>query len=638
MAYKSYNTRPGHRPPPSNRRRTSMPSQRGHNGRRRRRRINPGRFILFIVIVAVIVGAAFFGIKHLMGSQEKYDLNSDPTETPAPYVEDTTGSTDATTDGTTDGATEGDTAANTPTVAAVDSTQPSNFGFQTDIMVNGEIVDSYERQTPISFPTGNEYTSLTGVSTLRGNNYRNTGSYGAVDVTNKTLDLSWSVNSGELTRWTGSGYPSQPAIIGWSDEMKSIMNLYEDKKTKENLVEVIYPTMDGKIYFIDAITGEATRDPIDMGVSVKGSCSIDPRGYPILYVGQGVGNSGDYSHDNASMMIYSLIDGSLLYEHSYEDADSFSHRPSWQAYDASPLVSAEADTLIWPGENGVLYTFKLNTDFDISAGTVAVSPDEPVKYRYTTPDNVDGPTDADTSSEEYLEASTKRWYGMENSPAAYKNYLYFTDNGGWLQCVDLNTMTLVWAQDVTDDTDASLVIDDQGNTVSIYTGCEVDKAAASGAESGTSYIRKINALTGEIVWEKTYECFVKHGVDGGVMGTPVLGKGNLDGMVIFAVARAGESVDTGKLVALNKEDGSVIWETDMDHYAWASPVGVYTTDGTGYIVQCDSAGNVMLVDGLTGEALSSVNVGSNIEASPAVFNNVIVVGTRGEKICGIKIS
>ena len=101
------------------------------------------------------------------------------------------------------------------------------------------------------------------------------------------------------------------------------------------------------------------------------------------------------------------------------------------------------------------------------------------------------------------------------------------------------------AQDVTDDTDASLVIDDEGDTVSIYTGCEVDKAASAGAESGTSYIRKINALTGEIIWEKTYECFVVHGVDGGVMGTPVLGKGNLDGLVIFTVARAGESSDTG---------------------------------------------------------------------------------------------
>ena len=43
--------------------------------------------------------------------------------------------------------------------------------------------------------------------------------------------------------------------------------------------------------------------------------------------------------------------------------DAFALR-DWHAYDSSPLVDAETDTLIYPGENGILYTIKLNTVFD----------------------------------------------------------------------------------------------------------------------------------------------------------------------------------------------------------------------------------------------------------------------------------
>ena len=82
----------------------------------------------------------------------------------------------------------------------------------------------------------------------------------------------------------------------------------------------------------------------------------------------------------------------------------------------------------------------------------------------------------------------------------------------------------------------------------------------------------------------------------------------------------------------------------MDCYTWSSPVGVYTEDGKGYIVLCDSgatredaSGYVMLLDGLTGEVLDSVSMGSNVEASPVVFENTIVVGTRGCLVTGIRI-
>ncbi|MBQ1376377.1 MAG: pyrrolo-quinoline quinone, partial [Lachnospiraceae bacterium] len=60
-------------------------------------------------------------------------------------------------------------------------------------------------------------------------------------------------------------------------------------------------------------------------------------------------------------------------------------------------------------------------------------------------------------------------------------------------------------------------------------------------------------------------------------------------------------------------------------------------DGKGYICFCNSAGRLDLIDGLTGEVLDTMNLGSNVEASPAVFNNKFVVGTRGCKIFGIDL-
>ena len=43
-------------------------------------------------------------------------------------------------------------------------------------------------------------------------------------------------------------------------------------------------------------------------------------------------------------------------------------------YDAAPLVDAESDTLIYPGENGVVYFIKLGTNYDPDAGTIASAP------------------------------------------------------------------------------------------------------------------------------------------------------------------------------------------------------------------------------------------------------------------------
>lgn len=447
--------------------------------------------------------------------------------------------------------------------------------------------------------------------TFRGDNYRSGASFGNVNVVNQTLTQKWSAKIGTLAgdngTWTGCGWTGQPTIVRWDEETKQIMNLRPEKKAKEGLVEVIYATLDGNIYFYDLDDGSYTRDPINVGMSFKGAGSLDPRGYPLFYVGSGDNRNGS----PARMYVVSLIEGKVIYEHSGKDKDI---KRGWYAFDAAPLISAETDTLIWPGENGLLYTIKLNTGYDKAAGTISVNPDNVVKTRYTT--------------------NIGHKIGCESSPIIVGSYLYYADNGGMFFCVDLNTMELKWAQNTYDDVNGTPVFEwgDDGKGY-IYTGTSMEYA------KGTTYLHKLDAATGEIIWEKKYTGVTYNElVSGGVLSSPILGKKgtDLEDLVIFSIART-PTPGGGTLVALNKETGEVVWENTMRNYCWSSPVAVYTQEGKSYIVLCDSVGKVTLHEGSTGETVGSVSLGSNIEASPAIFENTIVVGTRGQKVYAVTI-
>ena len=75
----------------------------------------------------------------------------------------------------------------------------------------------------------------------------------------------------------------------------------------------------------------------------------------------------------------------------------------------------------------------------------------------------------------------------------------------------------------------------------------------------------------------------------------------------------------------------------MDNYAWSSPTAIYNKMGTGYMIFADSAGIVYLLND-KGETLSYVGLGSVIESSPVVFNNMFVMAARSGYVYGIEIS
>ena len=503
------------------------------------------------------------------------------------------------------------------------SSDPANWGIRWEIFADGKLTHSYLRQNAITFGEPEDYFALPGVAAFRGNNYRDNAAYGTADIAEQKISLQWTATSTDLPGgiWEGSGWTGQPLVVQWDDATRQIMNLYADKKAKTGLVEVIYATLDGHIYFLDLEDGKATRDPINMGMCFKGSGSLDPRGYPLMYVGSGDEN---IQGKRPRMFVISLIDGKVLFEYGHEESLSYRQdNDRWCAFDSSPLVDAETDTLIWPGESGLLYTIKLNTQYNKSAGTISISPETPVCTRYLA---------ARSNQESY-------WLGYEASCNIVENYLYVSENGGLFYCVDLNTMELVWAQDTKDDSNSSPVFQRISYTQSyIYTAPSLHWTKDENAQ-GMVNIYKLDALTGEILWQKPFQVFTVDGVSGGIQSTGLLGKAgtNLENLVIYTVSRT-PTKEAGVMVALDTATGKTVWQMDMASYTWSSPVALYTDQGVGYIVVCDTAGNAMLVEGSTGKLLSKTSLGGLVEASPVAYNNMLVVGTRGKKICGLKVS
>ncbi|MFK2825313.1 PQQ-binding-like beta-propeller repeat protein [Bacillus sp. B190/17] len=470
----------------------------------------------------------------------------------------------------------------------------------SELLPNGPL---HELSSVHTFPK--VYTEMEGVLTFRGGHWRNSPSYGGVKTNPISLEPMWSFTTRLSPRWGGgAGWTGQPAIVKWDDDVQEMMNIKDEFKNKEDFTEVIYASLDGNIYFFDLESGQPSREPIPIHNPIKGSVSIDPRGYPLLYTGQGIPQQGDIG-----FRIFSLIDGKLLHFIPGIEADAYR---LWGAFDGSALVNRETDTLIIGGENGLFYNIKLNTVFNKEEKSISIAP-ETIKYRYKVTGN--------------------EHQGIENSVAVYKNLAFFADNGGSVQGIDIMTMKPIWALPGTDDTDASIVIDEEEQVPVLYTGTEVDKLRGSNSHS---LIRKINGITGEVMWTKEYAAFYHESVNGGMLATPVIGKNEIKDLAIFTVARH-KKIDAGLMVALDKATGQEVWRWEMPCYTWSSPVAVYDQDGRAYLIQSDSAGTIYLLNGKTGEIINQLNLGANIEASPAVFNDSIVVATRGGKIFGVKI-
>ena len=607
--------------------------------KRYKRKANKLKIVLSLLLIALIVTATWFFLKTLSTSGN--DKNN-PT------------STNSTVATNTDNTIEQEEPEPEPVMDPIpaDMTDPeklksswetsskfdgpnayADFAFK-NVFSNGTTMDSWlfqydttqgkyipikeytvKKKNLIDFSDSSQYSDLEGVTAFRGNNYRDSASFGERTVSQKKLEIVWTQPLGAISAhgsyWPGSGWTGQPLLVHWPEDTRNLMNINQEMKSKD-LVEVIYPVLDGNIYFLDLETGKPTRNKIEIGYPIKGTAMVDPRGYPVLYTGMGINeNNGKFTE--YKYRIINLLNQKELYTIFGRDEMAFR---GWGATDSSALLDKKTDTLLSLGENGLVYKVKLNTKFDKQAGTLTMAPNL-TKYRYRSP----------YSDEQ----------GIESSPAIYKNYMYFNDNGGTLQCLDLNTMKPVWIYNTEDDTDSTTVIEETSDGVFLYTANQVDKRGENGKnKTANCEIRKFNALTGELIWQKDYQCLYNYYINGGALATPVVGKDDISDIVIYSICFTGTNQD-GILVALNKKTGEEVWKKKLPAYSWSSPLDFKSSDGKTYVVYCDFAGWMHLIDPVDGKTLHSISLGGNVESSPSIYNDMIVVGSYAKKIFGIKI-
>ena len=494
----------------------------------------------------------------------------------------------------------------------------------------------------IHMPEADLYTKQQlGVLTFRGDNFRRNAAAGALSDRAADLKVRWKEPAGSARgtsqTFYGYGWTGQPVIARWSKEVRSLSNLKEEKKSKTALKEVIIAGVDGVIRFLDLDDGAATRNIVKLGYPMRGTPSLHPRGYPFMSVGQfarkmrgKTGKIGLRQYNLFTSKEMKMIDG----------LDGKYHRPlnNVGSFETSALVDRESDTLIAIGTNGALYLESLGTTFDYNQGIMTISPSVTVM-----------------TSKAKGQKNTALM-AVESSPSVYDKYVFYADMGGVLRCVDTNTLKPVWAVETGDSVMAAVALDMTGDRTQTQEERELNLYTANmlnNRKKGDSniQIRRYDALSGREIWCTDIGVYKgkKDKEDVGAKASPVIGQNSLDKLVYFTVTGLStdgaeklglNSEDKAALIALEKETGRIVWSFGLSSRSESSPLALYDEAGNGWIIQCEQNGYVHMLDGLTGSEISKLNLEAEIEASPAVYNNVVVIGTTGKNtafVYGIEV-
>ena len=493
------------------------------------------------------------------------------------------------------------------TVSVMTTQEPIVFAYPDTIYESAKKID-FRVDTMLQNVDGtllqlvDSYADTPGVLTFRGTPSRTPHFIGKVNGEPSKITVDWVFHTDVDTTKTdygvwggGTGWTGQPLMVEWSDEQLATIRNKAAGYVKDSLKnrEVIVGSLCGKIYFIDYVSGKASRKSYDVGNPIKGTMSFDPSYNGNLYVGHGVPARQPFG-----ALIVNLFDHSRV---STFGRDAKAWR-GWGAYDSSPI--AVGGFMFRPGENGTLY--KLFTT------------DKKVEIHSTLRYKVNGASP-----------------GMEASMAVSRNYGYISDNHGNIIAVNLNTMRPVWHYRNHDDTDATIVVEEENGIPMIYTGCEIDKQG----ESGFCYFIKLNGLNGDVVWEQKIagkKAELGKTTEGGMFASPLIGSGDCEGL-IFSNISPMEPGNWGNFIAFDKATGEVKYRTPLKFYSWSSPVGLINEKEEMFIVTGDTYGNVYVIRGRDGKILTTRQIGNNFESSPIVIDNKIIVGSRGNEIFKLSI-
>ncbi len=160
------------------------------------------------------------------------------------------------------------------------------------------------------------------------------------------------------------------------------------------------------------------------------------------------------------------------------------------------------------------------------------------------------------------------------------------------------------------DNDPSPVVDDEGM---LYIAGEFDRDLPRAREVGQLTKVDPKNTANPIVWAFSETT----NVGSGIYGTP----GIVGDVVVVAT-------DGGRLIALDRTTGIEKWELRLPGPLWASPVIV---DDVLLLGDCDGFFHAFDVSNpdVAPPELWSLELGSCIEATPAVWDGHIYIGTRG---------
>ncbi|MCH5223381.1 MAG: PQQ-binding-like beta-propeller repeat protein [Muribaculaceae bacterium] len=445
------------------------------------------------------------------------------------------------------------------------------------------------------------YTDVPGAFTFRKGARRQADFGGVVSKAPTGIRVDWTFKTAEnysetqFGQWGGgSGWSGEPVYVEWPDSILSKMRannaVYPDFSGKE----IIVGSLCGNLYFIDFVSGKPSRPDIPGKNPLKGSVSLDPSLNGNLYVGQGVPVERPFG--------VFLVDLFTNKKDLFLPEDPKALR-RWGAFDSSSVRAGQFQ--FFPAENGAVYKYL--------AEPGRMTQHSVLRYK------INGAAP-----------------GIESSMAVYANYGVVCDNHGNIIAINLDTMNPVWLYKLGDDTDCTpLIVEEEGEPY-LYVGCEIDRQGAS----GTANFVKLNLKDGSEVWisklpGKQFTIANKH-FDGGYYASPLLGRGDCEGMLFDFCVRNDER-QNGELIAFDRKTGKILYQTKLKHYAWSSPVSFLDPDGKMYIVGGDCIGNMYIFDASNGNILFTERIGNNFESSPVVVGNSLVVGTRGNSIFKLTI-
>jgi hypothetical protein len=431
-------------------------------------------------------------------------------------------------------------------------------------------------------------SEIEGLTTFRGNASRTYHGRGPVP---EDPEILWrypssgglcgtSTNLGETKTWCGTGWTGQPNVVEWKGR-----------------TEVRFGAYDFAVHVVNGKNGRRIREPFKTGDLIKGTVTSDPDGFPLLYTG---------SRDN-ELRILALDRGRRMQELWSIHANS-APDPTWNDdWDGSPLIID--DHMLQGGENSWFYVVKLNRGYD-GQGKVTVNP----QVKMLVPGYDD----------EFLSALGDQQVSIESSVAFREGVVYFANSGGLVQGWDVSDILAggerhrrVFRFWTGDDTDASIVIDEEGY---LYVASELERGNARAAEVGQLMKLDPREPDDPLVWSLPVP---GEGGAGGIWATPAL-----HGQLVIA------PTNTGRILAVNRNTGRIRWELRLPPPTWTSPAII---DDVLIVGDCAGALHAYDVSDPKREPpeLWNVPVEGCIESTPAVWDGMVYVGARGGAVYGI---